>query len=179
MVLFPEGGFLCKRRETSQKYAKKNNLPILENVTLPRVGAMQTIFETLGPAMSKNTEDQQLNSRPSKFYLYRKRHFVLILLNSIFIYLYDIHKLLCSLCEQFLLICDKIYYTIFFVGMTVAKPEISWVLDITIAYPQGKPIDLPTIITGSRPPCETVLFYRLFPSSVVSINIKLIVTHKL
>lgn len=69
MVLFPEGGFLCKRRETSQKYAKKNNLPILENVTLPRVGAMQTIFETLGPARSKNTEDQQLNSRPSKLYL--------------------------------------------------------------------------------------------------------------
>lgn len=52
--------------------------------------------------------------------------------------------------------------------MTVAKPEISWILDITIAYPQGKPLDLPTIITGSRSPCETVLFYRLFPSSVVS-----------
>lgn len=54
--------------------------------------------------------------------------------------------------------------------MTVAKPEISWILDITIAYPQGKPIDLPTIITGSRPPCETVLFYRIFPSSVVSVR---------
>ncbi|XP_070527070.1 acyl-CoA:lysophosphatidylglycerol acyltransferase 1 isoform X2 [Cardiocondyla obscurior] len=116
MVLFPEGGFLCKRRETSQKYAKKNNLPILENVTLPRVGAMQTIFDTLGPASSKDTENQHLNSRPN---------------------------------------------------MVVVKPEISWVLDITIAYPQGKPLDLPTIITGSRPPCETVLFYRLFPSSVV------------
>lgn len=50
----------------------------------------------------------------------------------------------------------------------VAKPEINWILDITIAYPQGKPLDLPTIITGSRPPCETVLFYRVFPSSVVS-----------
>lgn len=116
MVLFPEGGFLCKRRETSQKYAKKNNLPILENVTLPRVGAMQTIFDTLGPSLENNSSEQQLNNRPS---------------------------------------------------MMVAKPEINWVLDITIAYPQGKPIDLPTIITGSRPPCETVLFYRLFPSSVV------------
>lgn len=52
--------------------------------------------------------------------------------------------------------------------MLVAKPEINWILDITIAYPQGKPLDLPTIITGSRPPCETVLFYRVFPSSVVS-----------
>lgn len=49
----------------------------------------------------------------------------------------------------------------------VAKPEISWILDITIAYPQGKPIDLSEIVTGSRAPCETVLFYRLFPSSVV------------
>jgi len=65
MVLFPEGGFLCKRRETSQKYAKKNNLPILENVTLPRVGAMQMIFDTLGPAGNRNTKDQHLNSRPS------------------------------------------------------------------------------------------------------------------
>lgn len=54
------------------------------------------------------------------------------------------------------------------IGLMVVNPEISWVLDITIAYPQGKPLDLPTIITGSRPPCETVLFYRLFPSSVVS-----------
>lgn len=61
MVLFPEGGFLCKRRETSQKYAKKNNLPILENVTLPRVGAMQTIFDTLGPTQKKDI-DQQANS---------------------------------------------------------------------------------------------------------------------
>lgn len=66
MVLFPEGGFLCKRRETSQKYAKKNNLPILENVTLPRVGAMQTIFDTLGPVSSRDAQDQQLNNRPSK-----------------------------------------------------------------------------------------------------------------
>lgn len=62
MVLFPEGGFLCKRRETSQKYAKKNNLPILENVTLPRVGAMQTIFDTLGPTRNKDMEDQRANS---------------------------------------------------------------------------------------------------------------------
>lgn len=61
--------------------------------------------------------------------------------------------------------------------MTVAKPEISWVLDITIAYPQGRPIDLFTIITGSRPPCETVLFYRLFPSSVASIAINFIAVY--
>lgn len=39
IVLFPEGGFLRKRRETSQSFAKKNNLPFLTHVTLPRVGA--------------------------------------------------------------------------------------------------------------------------------------------
>lgn len=81
MVLFPEGGFLCKRRETSQKYAKKNNLPILENVTLPRVGAMQTIFDTLGPAQSRDAENQHLNSRPSIITFYIINYCILILLN--------------------------------------------------------------------------------------------------
>lgn len=66
MVLFPEGGFLCKRLETSQKYAKKNNLPILENVTLPRVGAMRTIFDKLGPAQNIDSSENQLNTRSSK-----------------------------------------------------------------------------------------------------------------
>ncbi|XP_014216519.1 acyl-CoA:lysophosphatidylglycerol acyltransferase 1 [Copidosoma floridanum] len=116
LVLFPEGGFLCKRRETSQKYAKKNNLPILENVTLPRVGALQTIFNTIGPTQNNNSSEEQLNSRPST---------------------------------------------------AVMRPEIRYILDITIAYPQGKPIDLPTIITGVRPPCQTILFYRIFPTSMI------------
>lgn len=49
MVLFPEGGFLRKRRAVSQRYAAKNNLPLLNNVSLPRVGALQAIMNTLGP----------------------------------------------------------------------------------------------------------------------------------
>lgn len=49
IVLFPEGGFLRKRKEVSQRYARKNNLPHLEYVTLPRVGALQTILEVLHP----------------------------------------------------------------------------------------------------------------------------------
>ncbi|CAH2254491.1 acyl- :lysophosphatidylglycerol acyltransferase 1, partial [Pelobates cultripes] len=47
IILFPEGGFLRKRRETSQTYAKKNNLPFLTHVTLPRLGATQIILNTL------------------------------------------------------------------------------------------------------------------------------------
>lgn len=65
MVLFPEGGFLRKRLETSKRYAKKNNLPILEYVTLPRVGAMQTIYDVVGPTQNNNSVDHQLNNRPS------------------------------------------------------------------------------------------------------------------
>lgn len=49
MVIFPEGGFLRKRREVSQRFAKKNDLPVLHHVTLPRVGAMKAIFDVLLP----------------------------------------------------------------------------------------------------------------------------------
>ncbi|XP_036883548.1 LOW QUALITY PROTEIN: acyl-CoA:lysophosphatidylglycerol acyltransferase 1 [Sturnira hondurensis] len=47
IVLFPEGGFLRKRRETSQAFAKKNNLPFLQHVTLPRIGATKVILNAL------------------------------------------------------------------------------------------------------------------------------------
>ncbi|XP_042781787.1 acyl-CoA:lysophosphatidylglycerol acyltransferase 1 isoform X2 [Panthera leo] len=47
IVLFPEGGFLRKRRETSQAFAKKNNLPFLTHVTLPRIGATNIILSAL------------------------------------------------------------------------------------------------------------------------------------
>lgn len=45
--MFPEGGFLRKRRETSQAFAKKNNLPFLTHVTLPRIGATNVILSAL------------------------------------------------------------------------------------------------------------------------------------
>lgn len=47
IVLFPEGGFLRKRRETSQLFAKKHSLPHLTHVTLPRLGASHVILKTL------------------------------------------------------------------------------------------------------------------------------------
>ncbi|XP_043931009.1 acyl-CoA:lysophosphatidylglycerol acyltransferase 1 [Protopterus annectens] len=55
IVLFPEGGFLRKRRETSQAFAKKNNLPYLTHVTLPRLGAAQIILKTLGAQQENGT----------------------------------------------------------------------------------------------------------------------------
>lgn len=44
-------------------------------------------------------------------------------------------------------------------------PKICWILDITIAYPNGDPLGLLEIIFGNRPPCRTNFFYRLFHTS--------------
>lgn len=56
MVLFPEGGFLRKRRETSKRYALKNNLPVLEHVSLPRTGAMEAIVEEVAVPYQPNSK---------------------------------------------------------------------------------------------------------------------------
>ncbi|KAK7862580.1 hypothetical protein R5R35_004192 [Gryllus longicercus] len=116
MVLFPEGGFLRKRRDTSQKFALKNNLPVLQHVSLPRVGAMHTIVDVVGPSGANNNKAALVPP-------------------------FDGHELCSS--------------------------DLNWVLDITIAYPEGKPLDLGAIVTGYRPPCKTFLFYRLYPCKEV------------
>ncbi|XP_013196604.2 acyl-CoA:lysophosphatidylglycerol acyltransferase 1 isoform X2 [Amyelois transitella] len=72
MVLFPEGGFLHKRREISQRFAEKNNLPKLEYVSLPRAGAMKVILEEMGPlrdegaSTSKGKKDDNFNQSNSR-----------------------------------------------------------------------------------------------------------------
>lgn len=65
IVLFPEGGFLRKRKAVSQSYARKNNLPLMEYVSLPRVGALQAIMSTVGPhsAVKNNNSAVVANSK--------------------------------------------------------------------------------------------------------------------
>ncbi|XP_074032259.1 acyl-CoA:lysophosphatidylglycerol acyltransferase 1 [Leptinotarsa decemlineata] len=113
LVLFPEGGFLRKRKAISHKYAEKMNLPKFENVTLPRVGAMQVIMNALGPKSTFNNNSNCIKKN------------------------------------------------------SMDHPHIEWILDITIAYPKGWPIDLTHIVFGNREPCKTVFFYRLYPSKAV------------
>lgn len=48
-----------------------------------------------------------------------------------------------------------------------ARKSLKYVLDITIAYPDGKPLDLPNIVTGLRRSCQTHLLYRLYRCSEV------------
>lgn len=48
------------------------------------------------------------------------------------------------------------------------EPHLDYVLDITIAYPEKEnPIDLPTIVFGTRPASQTHFLYRLYHSSEV------------
>ncbi len=42
------------------------------------------------------------------------------------------------------------------------KDYMSKVVDVTIAYPNGQPLNLWTIVSGSRPPCVTHVHYRVF-----------------
>jgi lysophosphatidylglycerol acyltransferase 1 len=112
---------LRKRKAVSQRYAEKNGLPLLQNVSLPRVGAMHAIMDTVGPKSVVNN-----NSCDSRGGCRRRGD------DS------DVRRV-------------------------VAASALEWVLDITIAYPNGEPIDLASIVFGHRPPCRTTLFYRLYP----------------
>ncbi|ODM98091.1 Acyl-CoA:lysophosphatidylglycerol acyltransferase 1 [Orchesella cincta] len=102
LVLFPEGGFLRKRKDASKRYAEKMGLPNLEHVTLPRLGAIQTIINTLAP-----TTDEGQTRRS-------------------------------------------------------AAGRLKYVIDMTIAYPDGDPLDLPTIVTGYRTPCKIQMHYNVY-----------------
>lgn len=44
----------------------------------------------------------------------------------------------------------------------LANNKLGWILDITIAYPNGVPLDLSAIVFGHKPPCKTTLLYRLY-----------------
>lgn len=89
------------------RFAKKNDLPLLEYCTLPRTGALEVILNVLGP-----------NAKPTN--------------NG------------------------------FTSNATSNSGNITKICDVTIAYPQGKPLDLFQIVFGSRPPCITHVHYRVF-----------------
>lgn len=157
MVLFPEGGFLSKRKPISQRFAEKMNLPVLHNVTVPRMGALLVIRDTLmtkptallkngngafctnnnnnvnnidknGVGAKETSKDQQCNEQ------------VMVLQSA-----------RAGVVEE----CDH-------------HPELDFILDITIGYPDGTPLNLQNILSGLREPCRTVLYYRVYPASDVS-----------
>lgn len=144
MVLFPEGGFLRKRRETSQRYALKNNLPILQHVSLPRVGALQTIIDVVGPVVPVSVSPSTESSIQGDGTMDTPTSFGNNVISRV---TSDPAETLAALQTA---------------SEGTTNGKLNWVLDITIAYPEGKPLDLSDIITGYRKPCKTFMFYRLF-----------------
>ncbi|ESO87710.1 hypothetical protein LOTGIDRAFT_219893 [Lottia gigantea] len=67
IVLFPEGGFLRKRLESSQAYGKKNGYPILNHSTLPRTGAIKVIIDTIGAVDIDQAKLLESHARPLKW----------------------------------------------------------------------------------------------------------------
>ncbi|XP_042633409.1 acyl-CoA:lysophosphatidylglycerol acyltransferase 1-like isoform X1 [Cyprinus carpio] len=118
IVLFPEGGFLRKRRETSQSFAKKKDLPYLTHVTLPRLGATEIILKTLGPQQENGILGTEGNPP----------------------------------------------------GQSIKAKGLQWVIDMTIAYPNARPMDIQTWIFGYRDPTVTHVHYRTYPIKDVPVE---------
>jgi len=119
-MVFPEGGFLYKRLEASQKYAKENGYAVLKHVTLPRVGAMKALLDVANPFQrSDSIEGQKSENGPVA------------------------------------------------AGKTngdndaALGPGFRYLVDVTVAYPNGEPLDLLQILLAHRPACEVAIHYRL------------------
>ncbi|XP_052742266.1 acyl-CoA:lysophosphatidylglycerol acyltransferase 1 [Bicyclus anynana] len=147
MVLFPEGGFLHKRREVSQRFAEKNNLPKLEYVSLPRAGALKIIMEEVGPQVPTAGTSKQGYKKGTG-----TSRAVLNDFNST---------------RPPKTFSDDVNQNSTRIIDTKSGDTIEWVLDVTIAYPDRIPLHLQDIVCGTRPPCRTHLHYRLYPSSEV------------
>lgn len=52
-------------------------------------------------------------------------------------------------------------------GEIGSKKTLKYVVDITVAYPDRKPLDLGDIVMGTRRSCQTHLLYRVYRCSEV------------
>jgi len=117
--IFPEGGFLYKRLETSQRYARANNYPVLHYCTLPRIGSVKTVIETLGEPYDP-TEPGSFSEPFTSNSLER---------------LHD-QK-------------DK-------------ERPLKWLVDVTIAYKGGEPLDFIGMSVGYNKPEDILMHYRAY-----------------
>lgn len=69
VILFPEGGFFYKRKESSQKYGKEHGFPHLEHTTLPRMGAVKAVLEEVGPRPEVESDELHKSRSSSKLKL--------------------------------------------------------------------------------------------------------------
>jgi lysophosphatidylglycerol acyltransferase 1 len=162
------------------RYATKNNLPILHHVTLPRIGAMKTIIDVLGPGQDEDPAasttppqsmkdiNKVINGDADEFYIdneYTNQQSppTTPLRNAYNANNHNNNKPVTRIIGDDENLKEKIGE-----AEISAKKTIKYVLDITIAYADGKPLDLPNIVTGLRRSCQTHLLYRLYRCSEVS-----------
>lgn len=48
-----------------------------------------------------------------------------------------------------------------------SSKTLKWVIDVTIGYPDAKPLDLFTAVFGDRSPCQTIVHYRAYHADAV------------
>lgn len=172
------------------RYARKNNLPFLKNVTLPRIGAMKAILEELSldseskvssPAShSINCLNKFLhcNKHADEFYIdnelkrnqtgnnndgYLNKN----LLSGQYEKIRDSPKFIYEEedSKEVIEVCKSTTKT------------LKYVIDVTVAYEEGKegrPLELLDIVLALRKPQPTNVLYRLYRFSEVRKNYFLI-----
>uniref|UniRef100_T1GJG4 Phospholipid/glycerol acyltransferase domain-containing protein n=1 Tax=Megaselia scalaris TaxID=36166 RepID=T1GJG4_MEGSC len=133
MVLFPEGGFLHKRRSVSQRYIEKMNLPPLEYVTLPRVGALKAIFDVMVSQNSPSNEERLGGSAGTNDQ------------NPLLSPSSNNSDLLVTTTNSNHQIDSNLNSNSTSPTNSRTSDLLEYILDITIAYPDRKPVDLPNI----------------------------------
>lgn len=223
MVLFPEGGFLHKRKEVSRRYAEKNGLPDLQHVSLPRVGALKAIFSVLpplAPPANNNDETTTTSAMDSGVAAADKSKAAAAAAvanvngdDTVGVDEVDRRTSMSGNASELVedisrenvrsrsfkkqngnsngtkaatgVQCEgeidehpikkksHSIKSIHFSDNIKSAPNptstthLDYILDITIAYPRGKPLDLSSIVTGIRDSFDTHFLYRLFPTSQV------------
>lgn len=69
IIVFPEGGFLYKRIQASQEFARKYGHPVLQHTTLPRIGAMKTILDTVGVPYQPKEQNKDIDNDVNNYQL--------------------------------------------------------------------------------------------------------------
>ncbi|KAE9413279.1 hypothetical protein Angca_007838 [Angiostrongylus cantonensis] len=155
VILFPEGGFYHKRVESSQRYGKLNGFPHLKYVTLPRMGAVKAILEEV--------------------------RFSSIFHSFSFIYQKCITQITFEVgprgeanneprersSSKLKLITDTVGDIREKKSVKETRPPIKYVLDVTIAYPNGIPLSLATLGFGTREKCDIAVHYKIFRADEV------------
>lgn len=176
LVLFPEGGFLTKRRSISQKFAEKNNLPLLHNVTWPRMGALFVIRDTL-LRRSDGLENDDTDTSSKDLLTIGDNNNLETHGNN------NINSNNNNICkgdgaeDHTEVTADgqrsngKLHNKDTEEEEKCSEEEedkLEYILDVCIGYPDGVPLNLQNILFALREPCETVFYYRLYSTKDVS-----------